>query len=150
MNNGQWFWIYPTSTNPGLKIKISDISAVNGNIHAVTGTNNRCMGSLKNSWTNEVQCSDNKTFHVICQFVNIGLSSYTKGNKYFLPSMEKETSRVRVAELKWTVNSINAQKNIYMNIHKYESSPGVGNFFGFAGHITDNLGILRPVHLHVT
>jgi len=30
------------------------------------------------------------------------------------------------------------------------SRAGVGNSFGFAGHIRDNLGFLRPVHLHVT
>jgi len=29
------------------------------------------------------------------------------------------------------------------------SRAGVGNSFGFAGHIRDKLGILRPVHVHV-
>jgi len=30
------------------------------------------------------------------------------------------------------------------------SSTGVGNSFGFAGHIRDKLGICGPVHAHVT
>jgi len=29
------------------------------------------------------------------------------------------------------------------------SSAGVGNSFGFAGHIRDKLGIRGPVHVHV-
>ena len=81
--NNQWFWVYPTNTSAGVTLQINDISAVNGNIHAVTGTNNRCMGSLKNGWTNEIPCLNNKTFHVICQFINQGLSTVAMGNKYY-------------------------------------------------------------------
>jgi hypothetical protein len=65
----------------GVQLNMSDINAVSGKIYAVKGGNNRRMGSLKNSWTNQVASSDTSTFHVICQFLNKGLSAV--GNKYF-------------------------------------------------------------------
>ncbi len=34
-------------------------------------------------------------------------------------------------------------------VQKLQLKPGVGNSFGFAGHIRDNLGIRGPVYVHV-
>ena len=78
--DGEWSWISPGG--PNFKLSLSDISTVNGNIRSVVDNGgNRCMGSLKKIWTNEVPCGKTNAFHVICQFANQGHSEF--GNIYF-------------------------------------------------------------------
>ncbi len=43
-----------------------------------------------------------------------------------------------------TISFIKTEREILRN-----ASPGVGNSFGFAGHIRDKLGIRGPVHVLV-